>query len=164
MASLRSFAARLGMIAVVLAALLGVSAPVATATGSTEYDMIYNTAHSKLGDQWVFRGRGPSVFDCSGLVWYAFHQNALQDRIGGYRSVAGYYKWFRARGLVSRSNPQIGDLIVWGRNQHIGIYIGNGLAISTLVTRSGVSIHPVTGYLGIRVKAYLHTQITRPAV
>jgi hypothetical protein len=26
-----------------------------------------------------------------------------------------------------------------------------------------VSIHPVEGYLGIAFKAYLHTQITRPA-
>jgi len=63
---------------------------------------------------------------------------------------------------VSRDNPRLGDLVVWGANQHIGIYVGGGNAISTLVTKSGVSINPVKGYLGIRFKAYLHTQITRP--
>ena len=86
----------------------------------------------------------------------------LRNRIGGYRSVAGYLKWFKERSLVSREDPQLGDLVIWGRNQHIGIYIGDGLAISTLVTRRGVAIHPVRGYLNIRFKTYLHTTLTRP--
>jgi len=164
MASLRSHSARLGLVAVFVAALFQAFAPASmAATGGTQYDLVYATAHSKLGDQWKERGRGPNVFDCSGLVWYAFHQNDLQSFIGGYRSVAGYYTWFKQRGLVSRTDPQVGDLVVWGSDQHIGIYIGNGMAISTLVTKRGVSINPVKGYLHMRFKAYLHTQITRPA-
>jgi cell wall-associated NlpC family hydrolase len=163
-ASLRTFATRFALSIAMLATLMVVAVPVAAAaTPKTEYDLVYATAYSKLGDQWKFRATGPDLFDCSGLVWYAFHQNSLQDRIGGYRSVAGYYNWFKAQGLVSRTNPQVGDLVVWGANQHIGLYIGNGMAISTLVTKSGVSIHPVKGYLGIRFKAYLHTTLTRPA-
>ena len=164
MSSLRAMFARVGLIAVVLAALAQVSAPVTAAATRTEYDMVYATIHSKLGDQWKERATGPNLFDCSGLVWYGFHEHDLQDRIGGYRSVAGYFNWFKQRGLVSKTNPKLGDLVVWGANQHIGLYIGNGMAISTLVTKSGVSIHPVKGYLGIAFKAYLHTQITRPSV
>ena len=163
MASLRAISARVGLIAIFVMALVQIMSPVAAAaTPKTEYDLVYATAYSKLGDQWKFRATGPNLFDCSGLVWYAFHENNLQDRIGGYRSVAGYFNWFKARGLVSRDNPRLGDLVVWGANQHIGIYVGGGNAISTLVTKSGVSINPVKGYLGIRFKAYLHTQITRP--
>ena len=56
---------------------------------------------------------------------------------------------------------QPGDLIVWGANKHIGIYLGGGMAISTLINPHGVSIHPVLGYLGMPVKAYLHVQLTR---
>lgn len=165
MASLPFLSARVGLIAVALTALVQLTAPVAAAaTPTTEYDAVYATAHAQLGDQWKFRATGPNQFDCSGLVWYAFHENALQDRIGGYRSVAGYLNWFKDRGLVSRTNPRLGDLVVWGANQHIGIYIGDGLAISTLVTRRGVAIHPVKGYLGIRFKAYLHTTLTRPRI
>jgi cell wall-associated NlpC family hydrolase len=165
MASFRFFVARIGLISFVFAALVQVSAPVAAAaTPKTEYEMVYATVVSKLGDQWKFRATGPNEFDCSGLVWYAFHEHALQDRIGGYRSVAGYWNWFKERGLISRDNPKLGDLVVWGANQHIGLYIGNGNAISTLVTKHGVSVHPVKGYLGIRFKAYLHTTLTRPAV
>jgi cell wall-associated NlpC family hydrolase len=147
-----------------MASLAQVLAPVAAAGTGTEYDHVYATAHAQLGDQWKFRARGPNLFDCSGLVWYAFHENALQDRIGGYRSVAGYFNWFKSQGLVSKTNPRVGDLVVWGANQHIGIYIGNGNAISTLVTKRGVAIHPVKGYLGIAFKGYLHTTLTRPAV
>ena len=44
----------------------------------------------------------------------------------------GYFKWFKERGLVSKTNPRVGDLVVWGNNQHVGLYIGNGQAISTL--------------------------------
>ena len=163
MASLRALSVRLALIAVVVAALVGVSAPAVSAASSTQYDLVYNAIHSKLGDQWKERATGPNLFDCSGLVWYGFHSNDLQSFIGGYRSVAGYVNWFKQRGLVSKTNPKLGDLVVWGNNQHIGLYIGNGMAISTLVTKSGVSVHPVKGYLGIKFKTYLHTQITRPA-
>ena len=165
MASFRFLSVRVGLIAVVMTALVQLTAPIAVAsTPKTEYDLVYATAHAQLGDQWKFRAIGPDKFDCSGLVWYAFHQNGLQDRIGGYRSAAGYFNWFKERGLVSRTNPRVGDLVVWGANQHIGIYVGNGLAISTLTTKRGVSINPVFGYLGIRFKAYLHTTLTRPSV
>jgi cell wall-associated NlpC family hydrolase len=162
MVSVRYLSARVGLIVVVISVLAQVFSPVAAAaTPKTEYELVYATAHAQLGDQWKYRATGPNMFDCSGLVWYAFHEHDLQDRIGGYRSVAGYYNWFRDRGRVSKTNPRKGDLVVWGANQHVGLYIGNGYAISTLTTKRGVSIHPVKGYLGIPFKAYLHTKLTR---
>jgi cell wall-associated NlpC family hydrolase len=161
MAAQRRIWARIGLIAMALFVLAQAPAPVAAAR-QTEYDQVYATAISKLGDQWKYRGRGPNRFDCSGFVWYIFHENGLQDRIGGYRSVAGYFKWFKAQDRVSRTNPQLGDLVVWGRNVHIGMYVGDGMAISVLTTSRGVSINPIRGYLGIRFRAYLHVDITRP--
>jgi cell wall-associated NlpC family hydrolase len=163
MASMRLVsAARFALIAAFLVTATLITAPLAAAAETrTEYDAVYATAYAQLGDQWKHRATGPDKFDCSGLVFYAFRENGLKDRIGGYRSVAGYFRWFKKLGKVSRTHPRVGDLVVWGNNQHIGIYIGDGLAISTLVTRRGVAVHPVKGYLGIRLKAYLHTQITR---
>jgi|SRR3954447_229728 len=163
MASIRHSVTRLGLIIVVIASLGQVLAPVASAATRTEYDQVYATAVAQLGDQWKYRAIGPDLFDCSGLVWYSFHAHNLQDRIGKYRSVAGYYNWFKNQGRVSKTNPKLGDLVVWGANQHIGLYIGNGMAISTLVTKRGVAIHPVKGYLNIGFKAYLHVTMTRPA-
>jgi cell wall-associated NlpC family hydrolase len=162
MHSVRAFVARFALFALLGALVLTVIAPAASAAGQTEYDKVFATAKAQLGDKWEYRARGPNRFDCSGLMFYSFDQNGLKLKIGGYRSVGGYYRWFKEQGKVSRDNPQLGDLIVWGDNQHIGMYIGDGMAISTLTTRHGVSIHPVHGYLGVKFKAYLHVDITRP--
>ncbi len=163
MHSVRAFVARFALFALLGALVLTVIAPAAlAATPKTEYELVYATAVAQLGDKWEYRARGPNRFDCSGLMFYAFDQHGLKLKIGGYRSVGGYYRWFKEQGKVSRDNPQLGDLVVWGNNQHIGMYIGDGKAISTLTTRHGVSIHPVRGYLGVKFKAYLHVDITRP--
>ena len=134
---------------------------VAAAEPQTELEAVLATAKAQIGDQWKHRATGPDAFDCSGLVFYSFKMNGLKDRIGGYRSAKGYYNWFKNRGQADMEAPRVGDLIVWGRFQHVGIYLGDGLAISTLTTKSGVSIHPVKGYLGIKVRAYLHVELER---
>ena len=55
---------------------------------------------------------------------------------------------------------QIGDLVVWGHGSHIGIYIGDGKAISTL--RNGVRVHGVFAVTA-RFTTYIHTGMsTRP--
>jgi cell wall-associated NlpC family hydrolase len=162
MHSARAFVFRFALFALLGALILSVVAPVAAAAPTTEYEKVFATAKAQLGDKWEYRARGPSRFDCSGLMFYAFDQNGLKLKIGGYRSVGGYYRWFKEQGKVSKTNPQLGDLVVWGDNQHIGMYIGDGMAISTLTTRHGVTIHPVRGYLGVPFKAFLHVDITRP--
>jgi cell wall-associated NlpC family hydrolase len=135
--------------------------PVAAAEPQTELEAVLKTAKAQLGDPWKHYATGPNAFDCSGLVFYSFKENGLKDRIGGYRSARGYYNWFKERGRADMNAPRVGDLIVWGRFQHVGIYLGDGMAISTLTTKSGVSIHPVKGYLGMKVRAYLHVKLER---
>ena len=78
---------------------------------------------------------------------------------GNYRSAAALYKYFRDRGRTSRTRATPGDLVVWGSGRHIGIYLGNGMAISTL--RSGVRIHAVRA-VTIPFTAYLRTGIPAP--
>ena len=134
---------------------------VAAAEPKTELEAVLSTAKAQLGDPWKHYATGPDAFDCSGLVFYSFKMNELKDRIGGYRSAKGYYNWFKNRGKADMNAPRVGDLIVWGKFQHVGIFLGDGMAISTLTTKSGVSIHPVKGYLGIKVRAYLHVDLER---
>jgi peptidoglycan DL-endopeptidase CwlO len=137
----------------------GTPAPVAQAGGGTEAQRIVSTAQSYLGGKWVYAATGPNNFDCSGLVFRVYKDNGLLDRIGGKRrTVSGFYKWFKNRGMVSRKNPRVGDLIVWGNFKHIGVYIGDGMAISTLT--SGVKKHRVHG-LTDPFKAYLHVNLER---
>ena len=71
------------------------------------------------------------------------------------------YAWFKAHGKASRRNPKVGDLVIWGGGTHVGIYIGNGKAISTL-SRGGVRVHRVNAVTA-RFTAYLHTGMsTKP--
>lgn len=135
---------------------LAPATPAAAATPTTEAQQIIQIAKTKVGDPWRYGATGPSAFDCSGLVIYAFKAAGDLAAIGNgnYRSARSLYDWFRSRGLASRTNPKPGDLVVWGSGSHIGIYIGNGLAISTL--SSGVAIHGVFAVTA-SFTAYLHT-------
>jgi cell wall-associated NlpC family hydrolase len=137
-----------------------VAGPVAAAT--TEARRVVDIAKAQSGDRYSFSAIGPNQFDCSGLVFYAFKEAGLRDRIGDTRrTAAGYYKYFNSRGKADKVNPRLGDLVVWGNNEHMGIYIGDGMAVSALVNPYGVKIHPVKGYLNMSLKAYLHVKLGR---
>lgn len=145
--------------ALVWAALISVTppAPVAAATPNrTEAQQIIAIAKRQLGDHWRAGAMGPGSFDCSGLVIYAYRKagDGRVLRYGHLRSARSLYAYFRAHGKASRSNPKLGDLVIWGGGVHIGIYIGNGKAISTL--NSGVRIHRVHAVTA-RFTTYLHT-------
>ena len=146
---------------------LGVAAPVAAdeqPVAQTELQRVVDVAMREVGSRYAFAAVGPSTFDCSGFVTYVYREAGLLDRIGGKRrTVSGFLDWFRAQGYgrASRENRQPGDLIIWGRNKHIGIYLGDGMAISALVNPYGVKVHRVTGYIGMKVKTYLHVRLER---
>jgi len=127
--------------------------------GGSDFQRIRSIATAQMGDPWVHGAIGPSRFDCVGFVYYTFKRAGLAGRIGGYRGVAAYRSWFRARHRVSRRHARPGDLVIWGPMQHIGIYLGDGKAISTL-TSSGVSIRGVHG-LNIPFTTYLRVRMSR---
>jgi len=136
---------------------LALSSPAAAAEPTmTQAARIIHIADSKLGDPWRFGAIGPTAFDCSGLVRYAYTKagEGRAIRAGSLGSARSIYLYFRSLGRASRTNPMIGDLVVWGAGTHIGIYIGHGKAISTLI--DGVSIHGVFAVTA-RFTAYLHT-------
>lgn len=139
--------------------LVAVEGPNSAQAASSQAGKIVYTAKNQLGKPFRLGTQGMRRYDCSGLVWRAFYNNGLVAKIGGGRKVArGYYDWFRQRGLASRSNPRVGDLVVWGRARHIGIYVGDGKAISALT--GGVTRHRING-INLNFTAYLHTNLTR---
>jgi hypothetical protein len=157
--------------AAIAATVLITAAPPAEAEAAepsspSEAAQIIRIAKAQLGDPWRYGAVGPSSFDCSGLVIYAYRQAGDYAAIGSgrYRGGTAMYRYFQRRGLASRSNPKPGDIVVWGGGRHVGIYIGSGLAISTL-TR-GVRIHRVNA-VTLPFTAYLHTgmsgSVARPA-
>jgi len=110
-----------------------------------------------VGIPYLVGSEGPNLFDCSGLVFRAFSDTGLVNRIGGARlRAAGYMRWFASRGMMTRdeSQAQRGDLVIYHDGSHIGIYLGDGRVISALVNPWGVTVHalhgvslPVTGFL-----------------
>lgn len=133
------------------------SAPAAAAV-VTEANQVIQIAKAQVGDPWRFGATGPNSFDCSGLVIYAYKQASDLALIGSgnYRSASALYKYFRDRGKTSRTSATPGDLVIWGNGSHIGIYLGGGMAVSTL--SSGVRVHAVNA-LTIPFTAYLRTGI-----
>ncbi len=127
-----------------------------TAAAASPAERVVAIARSKIGARYHYGAAGPSAFDCSGLVLYVFRKAGLGATIGNgrYRSASALYAWFRRRGLASRTRPRIGDIVVWGGGQHVGIYVGNGRAVSALL--SGVRLHGVTAVVA-PFTAYLHT-------
>ncbi len=152
----RAFARPALFTSMALAFLVGTAAPVAAADPETK--RVVSVAKNQIGDPWVWGKIGPDKFDCVGLVYYSFRQAGLATRIGGYRGVKGYRDWFADRGRVSRSNGRRGDLVIWGNNQHIGIYLGRGRAISALT--SGVKIHGLHG-LSVGFSTFLRVRLKR---
>ena len=131
-------------------------------TTTTRADQVIAIAKSKLGARWVYGAAGPGAFDCSGLVIYSFSKAGVASIIGSgrARSARALYAWFRARGLASTTDGQPGDLVIWGGGTHVGIYLGNGMAISTLL--NGVRVHSIWATTA-RFTAFLHTGIAGTA-
>ncbi len=162
MAYARTVTRFLLLASIVSGLLIANAAPMAAAEPLTEAQQVIKVALAQKGAKWSFAATGPNKFDCSGLVTFSFRETGLLDRIGGKRrTVAGFYKYFNDLGKADKVEGEPGDLIVWGRNKHIGIYLGDGMAVSALVNPHGVSVHPIRGYLGMKIKAFLHVDLER---
>lgn len=160
----------IALVAVALAfTLIAIEAPIAaqahTVSASSSgraAERIVSYAKSHIGARFRMGATGMRYFDCSGLVYRVYQQAGVLSKIGGSRKrAASYYKWFRERGLVSRSNPRTGDLVWYtegGRIVHMGLYIGNNQVVSALVNPYGVRR---TSVGGIRVKflAFGHARL-----
>jgi cell wall-associated NlpC family hydrolase len=138
---------------------IGAGTAAAYEPSRNEGQQIIRIAKAQGGDPWRYGATGPNSFDCSGLVIYAYKQAGDYAAIksGDLRTAGAMYRYFKNRGKVSSSNPRVGDLVAWGYGDkitHIGMYIGDGKAVSTLT--SGVRIHGVHAVTA-NFKGYVHT-------
>lgn len=113
---------------------------------------VINLAKQQLGKPYKWGGKGPSVFDCSGLMYYVF-MNATGKNIGGWtvpQESAGRQ--------VAVSQLQAGDLVFWGSHgttYHVGLYLGNNQYIDAPNPGQSVQITSISSYFrpsfGVRV-------------
>lgn len=94
-------------------------------------------ALTRRGYPYVWGAAGPTAFDCSGLVVWAFAQEGI--------SLPHYTGSLWNSGMhVSRADLEPGDLVFFFADiSHVGIYIGNGLMVAAPSTGQVVQVQPV---------------------
>jgi cell wall-associated NlpC family hydrolase len=131
---------------------------VARARTVSKADRVIAAAMAERGRPWAYGATGPRAFDCSGLVVYSFRRAGVLGQIGSgrYRGGSAMFRWARAHHLT-RATGHRGDVVVWGNGAHVGIYLGNGKAISTLT--SGVRVHGLR-VLSARFTTFISTGLS----
>lgn len=102
---------------------------------------VVSLAYKMLGVPYVWGGRSPSGFDCSGLMNYIFGQNGIYVTPSSGAIAGG------GASVGSLSQAQPGDIICYPG--HVGVYIGNGQIIHAptfgdVVKISSANIMPIT--------------------
>ncbi|WP_103340510.1 C40 family peptidase [Amycolatopsis sp. CA-126428] len=96
-----------------------------------------DAALSKLGSAYVWGATGPSTFDCSGLMQWAYKQAGITLPRNS-AAQAGFGT------PVSRSQLQPGDLVAYySPVSHIGMYIGDGKMVHAPTSGDVVKISPL---------------------
>jgi len=93
--------------------------PPAAPVPSGGYSSVVEAAYSRLGCPYVWAGKGPDVFDCSGLTRWCYLQAGFRD-IGA----SDYYQYNYATARLPLSEARPGDVLWW--SGHVAIYIGDG--------------------------------------
>jgi cell wall-associated NlpC family hydrolase len=120
-------------------------------------DRVIAFARAQLGKPYVLGGRGPNVWDCSGLTMKAYEAAGIA--IGTHSVSNQFINAMDRRQLVPVRNVEAGDLIFWstsndhlnrsyGSKYHIGIYIGGGLILDAPNPSKPVRIIPMNQRLG----------------
>lgn len=120
---------------------------------SRKAQILLNMARQYVGVPYVWAGRSPSGFDCSGFIYYVFDQLGY----GLPRMADGQ---FEVGIPVSRNSLEPGDLVFFETYEpgpsHVGIYIGNDQFIHASSGAGHVTVTPLNKtyyrdrYLGAR--------------
>lgn len=120
------------------AASVDVSVPASGSSGSSSDlgQQIATYALQYVGYPYVYGGKSPSGFDCSGFMQFVFAQFGYQiNRTATAQLANGYY--------VEYDDMQPGDIIYFGFGStasHVGMYIGNGQFVHAQNSSTGVVI------------------------
>ncbi|WP_037604838.1 C40 family peptidase [Streptacidiphilus rugosus] len=109
--------------------------------GSSIEAAAFAAAQTRLGMPYVWGATGPTSFDCSGLVQWSYAQ-------AGYSIGRSTYDQINyGTPVASVSDLQVGDLIFFNGNSHVGIYAGNGMVLHAPHTGTVVKYEQLS-YIG----------------
>ena len=106
-------------------------------TANTVGEQALQAALTREGDPYVWGAAGPSTFDCSGLVMWAYAQVGISlPHYTGAQWNMGEH--------VSRSQLEPGDLVFFFSDiSHVGLYVGDGMMLDAPATGQVVQIQPL---------------------
>jgi len=106
-------------------------------TANTVGAQALQAAISRLGYPYIWGAAGPTSFDCSGLVMWAYQQVGISlPHYTGSQWNSGVH--------VARSDLEPGDLVFFFSNiSHVGMYIGNGMMIDAPNFGEDVKVQPI---------------------
>ncbi|MGH8823537.1 MAG: NlpC/P60 family protein [Jiangellaceae bacterium] len=112
------------------------STPTVDVPASGRAAIAVRAALSKLGYPYVYGGKGPDSFDCSGFTSWAWRQAGV--------SLSSSSSAQASQGTrVSVSALQPGDILFYGSPvSHVAMYIGNGEVVHASNPRTDVTIAP----------------------
>jgi len=107
-------------------------------TANTVGEQALQAAITREGDPYVWGAAGPSAFDCSGLVVWAYAQEGIAlPHFTGDLWNSGVH--------VTRADLEPGDLVFFFADiSHVGIYIGDGMMIDAPDFGQDVQVQPIS--------------------
>ena len=111
------------------------SAPESSATGSLA--AVVSAAYSGIGTPYVWGGKGPGGWDCSGFTAWAYAQAGISIP-SSTSAILGSGQFVRT------ASPKPGDLVFQNGGSLVGIYVGNGQMIGAQNPSVGTILHDVT--------------------
>jgi cell wall-associated NlpC family hydrolase len=105
--------------------------------GSSVGAKALRAALGRRGDPYVWGAAGPSEFDCSGLVMWAYEQEGIHlDHYTGNQWNEGQH--------ISRSQLEPGDLVFFYADiSHVGLYLGDGLMVDAPAAGQDVMVQKI---------------------
>ena len=118
---------------------------------------IYGVASRYTGTRYVSGGASPSGFDCSGFVSYVLKQCGWSLNGASRMGCVGLSNYC-SKIFSSSSSLRPGDLVFYNDYGHVGIYVGNGMAIQCdgdqNHSQPGVRVVSLSGYWGNYITSY----------
>jgi cell wall-associated NlpC family hydrolase len=101
----------------------------------------FAAAKTRLGLPYVYGATGPNSFDCSGLMQWAYAQAGVSLGRTTYDQINN------GTPVSSVSDLQVGDLIFFNGDSHVGMWAGNGMVLHAPHTGTVVKFEPLS-YIG----------------
>jgi cell wall-associated NlpC family hydrolase len=111
------------------------------AYGDAAEEAAFRAAETREGDPYSMGADGPDIFDCSGLVMWAF-ETADGIQLPHY----SYADESVGTAVPALADARVGDILVLEGGDHVGFYAGNGMVLSAPEYGVPVDVQPIGNF------------------